>query len=117
MVTVLLANHVGRDQSYPIVDAGVQLNGARLFRARDRLREVIVGENKVDSAFADMILDNGDVVCDAEPVRLAVLSRHVTNVNSSGSGSDEASSNSLHEQIGENAGVEATGTQHDQVGL
>ena len=80
VVAVLLADHVSRHQSYPIVKRSPAERGW-MVGLRDRRRRLSLTRTKLRKSLADVLLDSVDVVGDVEAVRLAVLGGDVADVD------------------------------------
>jgi hypothetical protein len=64
-----------------------------------------------------MVFYGSDVVAYAEAVRLAVLRGDVADVYLGSRRGDEAPANTLDEEVGQDAGVEAPGAEDYEVGV
>ena len=71
----------------------------------------------MDQSLADMPLDHLQVVLDGEAVRFAVLGSNVADEDAHPGGGAEGLANALHEEIGEDARIEAAGADDDHVGF
>src|SRR3972149_1336424 len=78
--------------------------------------EVIVYHYALNEMAADVLLDGGDVVRDAQTVGLARLSGDVADVELERGGGGEGAADAGDQQVRQDAGVEAARAQYDHVG-
>ena len=76
-----------------------------------------VGDDVIDDRVEGVGLDGLEVVLHVEAVGLAFLGGHVANIHLEGRGLPHRVGYAVHKQIGEHAGVEAAGAEHDYVAM
>jgi len=92
--------------------------GADVVGPRHRIRTAgTVDQHDVDQAGADVPVQRGDVVGDAEGVGLTLLLGHVAHVDLERVAGAHGLRDAIYKQVRQHAGEEAARTKHDDVGL
>lgn len=109
-------DQVGGDQAVGTGLAGIaESNEANIFGQRGG--EVVIGDDQVEQPPADVVIKDPDVIVKIEGIGLATLGGDVANVDLNRPADANGVGQIGDEQVGQQAGVQATRTDDEQLGI